>query len=104
MSEESEASQPETEEQEATPVAAVETTEAAEAAPAAGPGLSDAEIQEGKLFAILSYLGILCLIPIFMRKNEFALYHARQGLLLAIGGFVVSAASAACPLIAFASR
>jgi uncharacterized membrane protein len=82
MSEEPEAAQPETEETDDRP--------AAEQSAPEQPTLSDEELKEGKLFAILSYLSVLCLIPIFMRKNEFALYHARQGLLLAIAGFIVS--------------
>lgn len=38
-----------------------------------------------KLFAILSYLGILWILPyIFSRDDEFAMYHAKQGLTLCI--------------------
>lgn len=37
------------------------------------------------VFAILSYLWILCLIPILMKKeDEFIRFHARQGLMLFI--------------------
>ncbi len=44
-----------------------------------------ADIQQNKIFAILSYIGILVLVPIFAAKDsKFARYHANQGLLLAI--------------------
>ncbi|MFH1552490.1 MAG: DUF4870 domain-containing protein [Candidatus Omnitrophota bacterium] len=37
------------------------------------------------VYAILSYLWILCLIPILMKKDdEFVRFHARQGLMLFI--------------------
>jgi len=37
------------------------------------------------VYAILSYLWILCLIPILMKKDdEFIKFHARQGLMLFI--------------------
>jgi fumarate reductase subunit D len=47
----------------------------------------DKEVQEGKIFAILSYLSILCLIPLLMKKdNKFVLHHAKQGLVIFIAG------------------
>lgn len=46
---------------------------------------SQQEINDGKAFAILAYIGILVLIPIFAAKdNKFARFHANQGLLLFI--------------------
>ncbi len=37
------------------------------------------------MYAILSYLWILCLIPVLMKKdNEFVRFHAKQGLVLFI--------------------
>lgn len=43
------------------------------------------EIQEGKIFAVLGYLWILCFIPLlFKKENKFALFHAKQGLVLFI--------------------
>ncbi len=45
----------------------------------------DKEIKEGRLFAMLGYLSILCLVPLLLKKdNEFALYHGKQGLVLFI--------------------
>ncbi len=46
----------------------------------------DKEIQEGKIFAVIGYLGILCLIPLlFKKENKFALFHGKQGLILFLG-------------------
>jgi fumarate reductase subunit D len=43
---------------------------------------------------ILSYLGILCLVPLFTRKEDkFAQFHAKQGLVLLIGEVVTMAIS-----------
>ncbi|MFH1995835.1 MAG: hypothetical protein ABIJ27_02415 [Candidatus Omnitrophota bacterium] len=46
----------------------------------------DPVVQEGKLFAMVAYLGILCLVPLFFKKdNKFAMFHGKQGLVLFIG-------------------
>lgn len=43
------------------------------------------EIKDGKIFAVLAYLSILCIIPLILKKeNRFALFHGRQGLVLFI--------------------
>lgn len=48
----------------------------------------------GKPLAILSYLGILWILPfILCRDNDFAMYHAKQGLVLCIAGVVLRALS-----------
>ena len=45
----------------------------------------DNETKEGKIYALMGYLSILCLIPLTLKKdNKFALYHAKQGLVLFI--------------------
>ena len=45
----------------------------------------DKEIQEGKMYAVIAYLGILCLVPLLLKKeNKFALFHGKQGLVLFI--------------------
>lgn len=64
-----------------------------DAEPVAQVDVQDAE--EGKVFAILSYalsfVGLpFFLIPLIMRNNEFALYHAKQSLIIWLGGVVVS--------------
>ena len=52
--------------------------------------MEDKEVLEGKPYAILAYLWILCLIPLILKKdNKFALFHAKQGLILFIGELVV---------------
>jgi uncharacterized membrane protein len=52
------------------------------------------EIQDGKVFAILAYLSILCIIPLVLKKdNAFVLSHGKQGLVLFVGqvaAFVIS--------------
>ena len=41
------------------------------------------QIQEGKFFAIISYLSFFCIISLVLKKdNPFALYHSKQGLVL----------------------
>ena len=51
----------------------------------------DKEVLEGKPYAILAYLWILCLVPLILKKeNKFALFHAKQGLVLFIGELAIS--------------
>ena len=46
---------------------------------------ADKEIQEGKIYAVISYLGILCIVTLLLKKdNKFALFHGKQGLVLFI--------------------
>jgi len=41
------------------------------------------EIKDGKFFAVISYISFLCIITLILKKdNKFALYHAKQGLVL----------------------
>ncbi len=54
--------------------------------------LTDEVIEEGKVFAVLSYLVILSLIAVaFGRRNDYAAFHIKQGLLL----FIVEVAATA---------
>ena len=48
------------------------------------PSHSDAQqINDGKIYAILSYLSILCIIPLALKKdNPFVLKHGKQGLVI----------------------
>ena len=52
------------------------------------------DIQEGKFFAVISYISFLCIVSLVLKKdNKFALYHAKQGLVLfvlEVGCFIVS--------------
>ena len=44
------------------------------------------EINEGKIFALIGYLWIFCVIPLILKKdNAFVLNHSRQGLVIFIG-------------------
>jgi len=53
------------------------------------------DIEQNKAFAVLSYIGILVLIPYFFKKDsEFTQYHAKQGLVLAISMVVYNVAVA----------
>jgi len=57
------------------------------------------DVEENKIWAVISYLGILCLIPLLAKKDSpFAQFHAKQGLVLFIAGVIVGAVSA-LPLI-----
>ena len=51
----------------------------------------DKEIQEGKIYAVIGYLWILCFIPLLLkRENKFALFHGKQGLVLFLGEIAAS--------------
>jgi len=65
-------------------------------APAGGGTAKD--VEEGKVFAILTYalsfVGLpFFLVPLIMRNNDFSLYHAKQCLLLWLAGVVGSVLS-----------
>ena len=52
--------------------------------PKSGSGL-DPEIQEGKFFAAVGYVSVLCFVPLLLKKgNRFAQFHGKQGLVLFI--------------------
>ena len=43
------------------------------------------DIENNKIIAALGYVWILCLIPLFLKRNsKFAQFHAKQGVLLLI--------------------
>lgn len=51
------------------------------------------DISDNKVFALLSYIGILVLVPIIAApKSKFARFHANQGLVLLIGEMAYSVA------------
>ena len=44
------------------------------------------EVSEGKIYAVLAYLSIFCIIPLILKKdNGFVLKHGKQGLVLFVG-------------------
>jgi uncharacterized membrane protein len=70
-------------------------------APPAGPGFmntpettgeySQQDINQNKAMAVLAYIGILVLVPIFAAKeSKFAKFHANQGLILLIVDVIVA--------------
>jgi uncharacterized membrane protein len=47
---------------------------------------SKADILDGKMYSVLAYLSIFCIVPLILRKNNaFVLSHGRQGLVLFVG-------------------
>lgn len=71
-----------------------EETNAAPVAPEAGRSertFDAKDIETNKYVAALSYLGVLFLVPLFMKKESpFAQFHARQGLVFMIAWIVGS--------------
>lgn len=44
---------------------------------------SKADILDGKMYAVLAYVSIFCIVPLIVKKsNAFVLNHGRQGLVL----------------------
>jgi len=58
----------------------------------------DSEVLEGKIFAVLAYLSILCIIPLIMKKeNDFVLFHGKQGLVIFVGEVAIFISSIIFP-------
>ncbi len=47
------------------------------------------EDSNDKVYGILSYIGILVLVPLLAGKSQFARFHANQGLVLLIADFIL---------------
>lgn len=61
-----------------------------EAKPMGAPHFDPKDVADNKLVACLSYIGILCLIPLLAKKDsKFAQEHAKQGLVLVIAFLVL---------------
>jgi uncharacterized membrane protein len=46
---------------------------------------SQLDVQQNRLWAAMSYLFVLCFLPLFLRKrSSFAQFHAKQGLTLLV--------------------
>ncbi len=72
--------------------------------PEAAPAIPETDIQAGKTFAILSYalsfVGLpFFVIPLITRDNDFALYHAKQSLIIWLAGLALGVASGLLTLI-----
>src|SRR3989338_1833742 len=47
------------------------------------PKTVDPVIAEGKFFAAIGYISILCFVPLFLKRdNKFAQFHGRQALII----------------------
>ncbi len=47
---------------------------------------SKTDVLDGKMYAVLAYLSIFCIVPLIVKKNNaFVLSHGRQGLVLFVG-------------------
>ena len=54
------------------------------------PPVDPKSIVDGKVLAIVGYIGILCLLPLLLAKeNPFAKFHGKQGLVLFIGWLII---------------
>ena len=52
---------------------------------AVNPKIDEKEIQEGMIYAVISYMIILCIVTLVLKKeNKFALFHGKQGLVILI--------------------
>lgn len=81
MEEQNQQEQPQEEKQEQSQQPTGEATQA--------PASDDKDIEDNKLIAALSYLGILVLIPLLAKKeSKFAQFHAKQGLVF-LGIFIL---------------
>lgn len=81
-----------------------EDTDGAEGDGGETPVIGEQEIEEGKAFAILSYVLSLIglpffIIPLVMRNNDFALFHAKQCLMIWIVGVVGGTVGAVLSII-----
>lgn len=53
--------------------------------------IKDTDIKEGMFFAGVGYISVLCLVPLFLKKdNKFAMHHGKQGLVLFIAEVAIS--------------
>src|SRR5438045_3923974 len=55
---------------------------------------------QDKIMLVLAYLGILSLVPMLtVKDSEFVKWHAKQGLVLGVGGGIALAIIGAIPLV-----
>ena len=58
------------------------------------------DLEENKAITFLSYLSILCLVPLLAKKeSKFAQYHAKQGLVLFVSWLAIAWISGFIPVI-----
>jgi uncharacterized membrane protein len=61
---------------------------------------SKADILDGKMYAVLAYLSIFCIVPLIIKKNNtFVLSHGRQGLVLFVAEVATLVVSIVLPWV-----
>jgi uncharacterized membrane protein len=61
---------------------------------------SKEEVLEGKMYAVLSYVSIFCIVPLILKKdNNFVLSHGRQGLVLFVAEVATMVLSIVLPWV-----
>jgi uncharacterized membrane protein len=66
----------------------------------ASPEPEAEEVREGKIYAVVAYLSLLCIIPLIVKKeNPFVLFHGKQGLVIFIGEVALFILSIAFPFL-----
>ncbi len=74
-----------------TPTPAPTPAPAPAPAPEHKPTFDPKDIADNKVVAALSYLWILFLVPLLAKKDSpFAQFHAKQGLIICVAGFILS--------------
>lgn len=65
-----------------------------------GQSLPQQQVINNKVFALLSYLAVLCVIPLLLKtENPFVYQHAKQGLVLFIIQVIVFLSSIVLPWV-----
>jgi uncharacterized membrane protein len=55
------------------------------------PSQNPKDVEDNKILAAIGYLGILCLVPLLLKKDSvYAQFHGKQGLVLLIAWVVVN--------------
>lgn len=63
-------------------------------------GFAKADVLEGKMYAVLAYLSILCILPLIIKKeNPFVLSHGRKGLVIFVAEVGTLVLSIVIPII-----
>src|ERR1700722_14690610 len=63
------------------------------------PTFSKVDVLDGKMYAVLAYLSIFCIVPLIIKKNNaFVLSHGRQGLVLFVSEVAALVVSIVFPL------
>ena len=80
---------------------------AARASPAtlpSAPSLPAGVRSQDKVHLVLAYLGLLCVVPLLVEKDsEFVRWHARNGLVLTLAGFLLWGVTSYSVWLAFLS-